>query len=143
MKENGVFISKNVQGRPVLGLVAAAVSVLLVSACSGSGGAPAGVDLGSEPAKAGTVKSGALKGSTLTFASYGGVYQDAQMAAAVTPFGEESGARVLSDGPTEYAKIQAQVESNNVTWDVVDTDSTWAAGPCGTQLPKLDYTIID
>lgn len=138
-----MFTSNNVHGKPVLGLAAAALSVLLVSGCGGAGPAPADVDLGSGPAKAGTVKEGALNEVNLTFVSYGGRYQDGQMAAAVTPFGEESGARVLSDGPTEYAKIQAQIESNNVTWDVVDTGANWAGGHCGTMLQKLDYTIID
>ncbi|GAA3675381.1 extracellular solute-binding protein [Arthrobacter ginkgonis] len=125
-----------------LGLMATAA--LLLTACGGSGGAAsAEVDLGGGPATAGTVKAGALDGMNMTFASWGGIYQDGQMAAAVTPFGEESGARVLSDGPMEYAKVQAQVESNNVTWDVVDTDSNWALGQCGKLLQKLDYTIID
>jgi putative spermidine/putrescine transport system substrate-binding protein len=122
----------------------AATAVLLLAGCGGAGGAaPAEIDLGSGPATAGTVKAGALEGVDMTFASYGGIYQDGQMAAAVTPFSKESGARVLSDGPMEYAKVQAQVESNNVTWDVVDTDSNWAAGQCGKLLQKLDYTIID
>ncbi|NKX53102.1 ABC transporter substrate-binding protein [Arthrobacter mobilis] len=129
----------------VLPVGIAATAALLLSACGGGAGgaAPAEVDLGSGPAQAGTVKAGALEGVNMTFASYGGIYQDGQMAAAITPFAEESGARVLSDGPMEYAKIQAQVESNNVTWDVVDTDSNWAAGQCGKLLQKLDYSIID
>jgi putative spermidine/putrescine transport system substrate-binding protein len=122
----------------------AAAVALLLSACGGGGSAAsAEIDLGTGPAEAGTVKPGALDGLNMTFASYGGIYQDGQMAAAVTPFAEESGANVLSDGPMEYAKIQAQVESNNVTWDVVDTDSNWAAGQCGKLLQKLDYSIID
>jgi putative spermidine/putrescine transport system substrate-binding protein len=124
-------------------LVLAAVGLLGLTACGGSGAPAAEVDLGSGPAKAGTVKADALKGQTLTFASYGGIYQDGQMEAAGTPFGEETGATILSDGPMEYAKIQAQVESNNVTWDVVDMDSTWAAGQCGKNLQKLDYDVID
>ena len=41
--------------------------------------------------------------------------------AAVDPFAKASGARVLQDGPTETAKIKTQVESGNVTWDVIDS----------------------
>ena len=88
------------------------------------------LDLGSGPAKAGTVKEGALNGVTLTFVSYGGIYQKGQENSGVNPFAAASGAKVLSDGPTDYAKIQAQVESKNVAWDVVDTGSTFAVANC-------------
>lgn len=100
-------------------------------------------DLGSGPAVAGQIKSGALKGKTLTFVSYGGTYQDGQMAAAVTPFGTASGAKILSDGPTDNAKIKAQVTSGNVTWDVIDTTNIFAAAQCGTLFMPLDTTIVD
>ncbi|WGW12030.1 ABC transporter substrate-binding protein [Saxibacter everestensis] len=129
------------RGRSVRLALLGAGSAVLLAACGGGG--PAEIDLGEGPAKAGTVKAGALDGVNLTFVSYGGIYQDGQMAAAGTPFAEESGAKILQDGPTEYAKIKAQVDSNNVTWDVVDTDSNWAAGQCGKLLQKLDYSIID
>lgn len=133
---------RNTRGYTALALAAA--STLLLSACGGGGGpAAADIDLGSGPAKAGTVKADALKGTTLTFVSFGGLYQDGQMAAAVTDFGKESGAKILSDGPTEYSKIKAQVTSNNVSWDVVDAGSYWASSQCGTDLMPLDYDIID
>jgi putative spermidine/putrescine transport system substrate-binding protein len=132
---------RKTRGRAALSLAAA--SALLLTACGGSAPAASEIDLGDGPAKAGTVKADALKGSTLTFVSFGGLYQDGQMAAAVTAFGEESGAKILSDGPTEYSKITAQVSANNVSWDVVDTSSYWAASQCGTELMPLDYNIID
>src|SRR5918998_2126951 len=69
---------------------------------------------------AGEVAEGSLKGKTLTFVSYGGIYQDGQIA-ALKEFVDKSGVTLLSDGPTEISKLQAQVESGNVTWDVVDT----------------------
>ena len=64
---------------------------------------------------AGEVKEGSLKGKTLTFVSYGGIYQDGQTA-ALKEFVDKSGVKLLNDGPTEIAKLQAQVESGNVTW---------------------------
>ena len=67
------------------------------------------------------MKAGALKGETLTFVSYGGIYQDGQAKAAINPFATESGAKILQDGPTDNAKIKAQVQAGNVTWDVIDT----------------------
>jgi putative spermidine/putrescine transport system substrate-binding protein len=126
----------------VVGIVAAASLVL--TACSGTGAAPAEkVDLGSNAAVAGTVKAGALKDVTLTFVSYGGIYQDGQMAAAGTPFGVESGAKMLQDGPSDQAKIKAQVTSGNVSWDVIDTTNVFSAANCGTLFQKIDTSIVD
>jgi putative spermidine/putrescine transport system substrate-binding protein len=128
----------------VAGAATTIAAVLLLAAC-GSGGAAvsSGVDLGSAPAQAGTVKAGALKGITLTFVSYGGIYQDGQMKAGVTPFGVASGAKILQDGPTDNAKIKAQVTTNNVTWDVIDTTNIFAAQQCGKLFQPLDETIVD
>ena len=91
----------------------------------------ANIDLGSGPPQAGTIKADALKGVTLTFVSYGGIYQDGQMEAAVDPFAKESGAQILQDGPTDNAKIKAQVDSGNVTWDVIDSTNVFTAQHCG------------
>lgn len=91
---------------------------------------------------AGEVAEGSLKGKTLTFVSYGGIYQDGQIA-ALKEFVDKSGVQLLSDGPTETSKIQAQVESGNVTWDVVDTADFPPYVYCGKLFQKLDFTKID
>jgi putative spermidine/putrescine transport system substrate-binding protein len=91
---------------------------------------------------AGEVAEGSLKGKTLTFVSYGGVFQDGQIK-ALEDFVKKSGVTLLSDGPTENAKIQAQVESNNVVWDVVDTGDYTPFVHCGTLFQKLDLSKID
>jgi putative spermidine/putrescine transport system substrate-binding protein len=123
--------------------VVLAACMLATSACS-SGPAPgADVDLGSGPPKAGTVKADALKGLTLTFVSYGGIYQDGQTQAAIDPFAKASGARVLQDGPTETAKIKTQVESGNVTWDVIDSTNVITAQHCGDLFMPIDTSIVD
>ncbi|WP_431912166.1 ABC transporter substrate-binding protein [Nonomuraea jabiensis] len=120
-----------------------AASLLLATACGAGSATPASIDLGSGPAKSGTIKKDALSGLNMTFVSYGGVYQEGQQKAAVDPFAQESGAKILQDGPTDYAKIKAQVDSSNVTWDVIDSDSIWAEAQCGKLLQPLDYSIID
>ncbi|MER6948532.1 ABC transporter substrate-binding protein [Nonomuraea sp. NPDC000554] len=125
------------------GMAGLAASLLLSAACGAGAGAPADIDLGSGPAKSGTIKKDALSGLNMTFVSYGGAYQEGQQKAAVDPFAQESGAKILQDGPTDYAKIKAQVDSSNVTWDVIDTDSIWAEAQCGKLLQPLDYSIID
>lgn len=130
--------------RKMLQLAALATGAALLVGCSAQGGEQIDIDLGDGPAVAGEIKEGALEGATLTFSSWGGVFQDAQVA-AMEEFGEISGARLLSDGPTEYSKIKAQVDSGNVTWDVVDTDIVWAASQCGEDglFMDLDLDIID
>ncbi|MGX6447110.1 ABC transporter substrate-binding protein [Patulibacter sp. S7RM1-6] len=128
--------------RRVLPLLAALVAGVPLAGCAGQG-PPPDVDLGSGPARAGTVRAGALDGVVLTFTSYGGAFQAGQMEGIVEPFAKASGARVLEDGPTEYAKVRAQVDNDFVTWDVVDTDAVWSDGQCGKLLQPLDYSIID
>lgn len=91
---------------------------------------------------AGEVAEGSLEGETLTFVSYGGIYQDGQEA-ALEDFVEKSGVKLYSDGPTELAKVQAQVESGNVLWDVVDTGDYMPYVHCGTLFQKLDFSKID
>ncbi|MCD1262402.1 extracellular solute-binding protein [Shinella sp. AETb1-6] len=91
---------------------------------------------------AGEVKEGSLKGKTLTFVSYGGIYQDGQVA-ALKEFVDKSGVTLLNDGPTEIAKLKAQVDAGNVTWDVVDTADLPPYVHCGTLFQKLDLSKLD
>ena len=91
---------------------------------------------------AGDIKEGSLKGKTLTFVSYGGIYQDGQVA-ALKEFVDKTGVTLLSDGPTEIAKLKAQVDAGNVTWDVVDTADLPPYVHCGTLFQKLDLTKLD
>lgn len=80
----------------------------------------------------------------MVFTSWGGTTQDAQTAAWAKPFAAETGTNVLQDGPTDYGKIKAMVESGNVSWDVVDVEGDYAAqaGPAGL-LEPLDFSVID
>ncbi|MFB7455945.1 ABC transporter substrate-binding protein [Streptomyces sp. NPDC056188] len=76
-------------------------------------------------------------GKELTFTSWGGGYQDAQESAVVTPWAKARGVDVLSDGPTDYSKLQAQVESGKTAWDVVTLEPFWAISHCGTLLDRI------
>ncbi|MFO1073049.1 MAG: ABC transporter substrate-binding protein [Geminicoccaceae bacterium] len=80
----------------------------------------------------------------MVFTSWGGTTQDAQTAAWAKPFTAKTGTTVLQDGPTDYGKIKAMVESGNVGWDVVDVEGDYAAqaGPAGL-LEPLDFSVID
>lgn len=123
-------------------IVALTLGAAALSGCAGQG-PPPDIDLGAGPPKAGEVRPGALKDVAMTFTSYGGAFQTGQMKGIVKPFGKLSGARVLEDGPTEYAKLRAQVDADFVTWDVVDTDAVWSDGQCGKLLQPIDYSIVD
>jgi len=59
-------------------------------------------------------------GKTVTFASWGGSYQDAQAKFYCDPFAHASGARVLQAGPVDYAKLRTMVQSGHPVWDVAD-----------------------
>jgi putative spermidine/putrescine transport system substrate-binding protein len=80
----------------------------------------------------------------MVFTSWGGTTQDAQTAAWAKPFATETGTNILQDGPTDYGKIKAMVESGNVSWDVVDVEGDYAAqaGKAGL-LEPLDFSVID
>jgi len=59
----------------------------------------------------------------LTVVSWGGAYGMSQIKAYHEPFAKETGVEVLSeDYNGGLAQIRAQVESGNVTWDLVDLE---------------------
>ena len=60
---------------------------------------------------------------TLTVVSFGGAYGAAQQKHMVDPFMKETGHKILfEDYSGGIAEIKAQVESNNIQWDVVDIE---------------------
>lgn len=86
----------------------------------------------------------AVSAETMVFTAWGGTTQDAQKEYWADTFTEKTGVKVLQDGPTDYGKIKAMIESGKVSWDVVDTEGEYAvqAGQQGL-LEKLDFSVID
>ena len=81
--------------------------------------------------------------ASLTFVSWGGTTQDAQKASWVDPFTKKTGIAVLEDGPTDYGKLKAMVESGNVTWDVVDVEGFFAHKLAQEGLLEpIDYGVV-
>lgn len=68
----------------------------------------------------------ALAADSLNFVSWGGTTQDAQKEAWAVPFTKATNIKVVQDGPTDYGKLKAMVESGNVQWDVVDVEADFA-----------------
>jgi putative spermidine/putrescine transport system substrate-binding protein len=81
--------------------------------------------------------------TSLTFTSWGGVYQDAQVEAFIEPFRSETGVQVHDDPTLSYAKVKTMVDAGNVTWDVVTVEGFWAVQQCGELLEPLDSDVVD
>ncbi|WP_298189590.1 polyamine ABC transporter substrate-binding protein [uncultured Pseudomonas sp.] len=85
----------------------------------------------------------AVAADSMNFVSWGGSTQDAQKQAWAEPFSEASGIRVVQDGPTDYGKLKAMVESGNVQWDVVDVEADFALRAASEGLLEpLDFSVI-
>lgn len=81
---------------------------------------------------------------TLSFVSWGGTTQDAQKSSWADPFSKSSGTAVVMDGPTDYGKLKAMVESGNVQWDVVDVEADFALRAASEGLLEpMDFKVID
>jgi putative spermidine/putrescine transport system substrate-binding protein len=58
--------------------------------------------------------TGAAADESITFTSWGGTTQDAQKASWADKFESEYKTKVLQDGPTDYGKLKAMVDSGQV-----------------------------
>jgi putative spermidine/putrescine transport system substrate-binding protein len=81
-------------------------------------------------------------GTTLTFASFGGVYQEAQREGWLKPYTALTGVQFQESEESSNATIKAQVESNNVEWDVVDVGNDFGLDGNADLLEPLDYSLI-
>lgn len=80
---------------------------------------------------------------TITFVSYGGAYQDAQTKAWVDPYMQSHPwVTIVQEEGTDYAKLQAMVEANDVTWDVVDVGNDFGLDRNADILEPIDCTIV-
>lgn len=82
-----------------------------------------------------------LKGTTLTVVNFGGNLAEAQRKAWQIPFAKATGAKVRDD-LVDYAKLKAQVQSGNVTWDVVEADTFFVQQQCGKLFLPRDKSIV-
>ena len=77
----------------------------------------------------------------VTVVSWGGAYQESVRKAFFEPFMKETGVKIVEEEFNgEIAKIRAMVESNNVTWDVVENDSMTTMAACAEGIvEKIDW----
>ena len=126
------------RGMTVAALLAAAVVV----GCS-SGGAGSQPAAGSAaPLTGEACDPPRQEGVTLTLAAQGGAYQDALTQAWEEPYAALTGVEFINDGTSSNATIRAQVESGQVTWDVVDTGSDFGLDSHKALLEPLDFGLI-
>lgn len=86
----------------------------------------------------------AFAADQLTIVSWGGAYQTALRKAYFGPFTKATGIKITDDEWNgEAAKIRAMVESNSVSWDVVDggTSASWALCTQG-MLETIDWKKV-
>lgn len=90
-----------------------------------------------------SVSTNATASETLTFSSWGGAYQEAQMEALVDPAAEKLSITINEDSHTGISAIQTQVKSGNVSWDVVDLAQAECQRGANEGLwMELDYDLI-
>ena len=82
------------------------------------------------------------EGVTLTLVAQGGAYQDALKRAWEEPYTELTGVEFVNDEDSSNATVRAQVESGQVTWDVVDIGSDFGLDAHKALLEPLDYGLI-
>jgi putative spermidine/putrescine transport system substrate-binding protein len=141
---------------------ASLATIAIVTGCSSGGSvtpspsAAASVPPASTPAASGSAGAGASAsaaasaacnppkqdGVTLTFSSFGGVYQDAQKKAWQEPYTQLTGVQFQNDENSSNATIKAQVEAGQVTWDVVDVGNDFGLDANKDLLEPLDYSLI-
>lgn len=75
--------------------------------------------------------AGAASAETLTIVSWGGAYTKSQVEAYQKPWMAKTGDTINSeDYNGGLAEVRAQVEANNVTWDLVDVELSDAVRGC-------------
>src|ERR1700712_2058463 len=80
----------------------------------------------------------------LVVVSWGGDYDDAMREFVFPVFEKATGYTVKLDAPPELAKAKAMVQSGNVSWDVVMTDTPGVQAMANNNLPEpMDYGAID
>ncbi|PSJ55545.1 ABC transporter substrate-binding protein [Kumtagia ephedrae] len=92
---------------------------------------------------AGLLAATAAQAEEMVFTSWGGTTQEAQAKSWAEPFTAETGIKVLQDGPTDYGKLKAMVDSGSVSWDVIDVEMDFAikAAKDGL-LEPIDFNVV-
>lgn len=132
------------RSRTTLAVVAVTAAVGLLAACSSAAPqdepAPTG-DAGTETEPADEPEPDADP-ATITFVAYGGAGQDAMIAAWQDPYtAKHPNISFVNTSPPDVAQVKAQVESGQVTWDVLATAPYAAEQNCDVLFEPLDLDL--
>ncbi|WP_187270699.1 extracellular solute-binding protein [Lacisediminihabitans profunda] len=121
-----------------LALTAAAAVVGLLASCSGT---PAAKPTASSSSGSGAVSTDPV---TLTYVSYGGTGQQAQIDAWQKPYTAlHPNVTFVNSSPPDPAQVKAQVTTGSVQWNIVTTAPYLATQNCGTLYEKLTIPNLD
>ncbi|MEP3234129.1 MAG: polyamine ABC transporter substrate-binding protein [Hyphomicrobiales bacterium] len=90
------------------------------------------------------ITAGSASAKDLTVVSWGGAYTKSQVEAYHKPWQAKTGKTITSeDYNGGIAEIKAQVEANNVTWDIIDVELSDAVRACDEGLIEpIDPSIL-
>ncbi|MCV3269913.1 extracellular solute-binding protein [Roseobacter sinensis] len=83
--------------------------------------------------------------SEMTIVSWGGAYSNSQQKAYHDPYMEKTGITIINDesSPEGVAKMRAQAEAGNITWDLVDLEAADAIRVCDEGLAmEIDHDEV-
>ncbi|MBU3057188.1 ABC transporter substrate-binding protein [Pseudomonas indica] len=85
-----------------------------------------------------------LLAADLTVISFGGANKDAQAKAYYQPFEAATGNKIIAgEYNGEMAKVKAMVDTNSVTWDLVEVESPELSRGCDEDMfEELDYSVL-
>ena len=72
-----------------------------------------------------------LSNTLLSYVGFGGILDEQIDKTWMVPFTEETGAQWALDSPTDYSKIELQVGSGTVSYDIVNGDQFFINPQCG------------
>jgi putative spermidine/putrescine transport system substrate-binding protein len=84
-----------------------------------------------------------LSGQKFTWVDAGGAIADAYKAAAIEPFTKRTGVNLAHDFPTAFAKVKAQVDAGNVSWDAMTIEPFLGEKYCGQYFQVLPKDWVD
>jgi putative spermidine/putrescine transport system substrate-binding protein len=117
-------------------LVVVALSVAACGDSSDNGGSGS-----SSAASDGDTES--FDDQTLSYIGFGGRLDEEIKNAWMDPFAEKTGAEFVLDSPTDYSKIETQVMSGNVSYDIIDGDQFFINPQCGKLFEEIDVPQTD
>jgi putative spermidine/putrescine transport system substrate-binding protein len=153
-RRNRVRGHSDLKGLAWAAIVAAAIVMAgLIVGCGGgsssssesTGSAEAG---GGETAAAesggGEEAGGEEESAEVVVASYGGEYEEAQIASYWKPFEEQHpNVTVVNDPSSEDGKLEAMVESGSPTWDLAIVDDAYGLEANAEFLEPINYSVVN